>query len=409
MMISDDQSNIILVNKEFLNVTGFSEEEIRDIASWKNLIAIHADLKKVADYEKRRSDNPETSPDSVELHIITKSGKIREILLTGARIPGTSEIVISFIDITERNHAQEIQRLANLINFVPDAVFAINTEGVVIAWNRTIEEMTGVLAKDMLGKGDYEYAIPFYGERRPLLIDISLLPDEEIEKKYQSLRHIGRILVAETLDARPKDRKTYLWGMATPLTDSKGTVIGAIESIRDITELKETERTLRVSQEKYSKLFHSSPDAIIISDLESGKIVEVNDTFSVHMGYSREEIMGKSAVDLGLWNTQETRDLFTDLLRKNGSVKGFETVTHSKSGEPFFVSISAEIISIEGKTLLISTIRDITERKQNEIALKESEEKYRNVVENAQDGIVIVQDLHLVFFNDACTNDRVHD
>jgi PAS domain-containing protein len=114
-------------------------------------------------------------------------------------------------------------------------------------------------------------------------------------------------------------------------------------------------------------------------------------------------------VDLGLWNTQETRDLFTDLLRKNGSVKGFETVTHSKSGEPFFVSISAEIISIEGKTLLISTIRDITERKQNEIALKESEEKYRNVVENAQDGIVIVQDLHLVFFNDACTNDRVHD
>ena len=87
--------------------------------------------------------------------------------------------------------------------------------------------------------------------------------------------------------------------------------------------------------------------------------------------------------------------------QKYGIVRGFESVNHTKSGKTIFISISAEILTIEGKIFLISTIRDITERKKNEIALKESEEKYRNVVEQALDGIVIVQDFHLVFLNEA--------
>ena len=64
----------------------------------------------------------------------------------------------------------------SLIDFLPDATLVIDREGNVIAWNHAMEEMTGVQAKDILGKGDYEYALPFYGERRPILIDLVLIP-----------------------------------------------------------------------------------------------------------------------------------------------------------------------------------------------------------------------------------------
>ena len=70
----------------------------------------------------------------------------------------------------------------DVINFLPDATLVINTEGVVIAWNQAAEEMTGVKAGEMLGKGNYEYAIPIHGERRPILIDLVLRPEPEVEK-----------------------------------------------------------------------------------------------------------------------------------------------------------------------------------------------------------------------------------
>ncbi len=70
-----------------------------------------------------------------------------------------------------------------IIDFLPDATFVIDREGRVITWNKEMETLTGVSAEAMLGKGDYEYAIPFYGERKPLLANLILSPDKEIEKR----------------------------------------------------------------------------------------------------------------------------------------------------------------------------------------------------------------------------------
>jgi len=95
----------------------------------------------------------------------------------------------AFIDISGRKRAEEAlkdsrRRLSEIIDFAPDATFAIDKDGKVIAWNRTIEEMTGVKASNMLGKGNYEYSLPFYGVRRPLLIDLVFISHKEIEDKY---------------------------------------------------------------------------------------------------------------------------------------------------------------------------------------------------------------------------------
>ena len=147
---------------------------------------------------------------------------------------------------SSRLNPQESQRrMADIIDFLPDATLVIDRDGRVIAWNRAIEEMTGVKAADMVGRGNYEYALPFYAERRPILIDLVLLPDEEIKARYISLRRNGAALSGETPVSSLRGHTAYLYATASALRNSKGDVVGAIETIRDITDRKRAEEELR--------------------------------------------------------------------------------------------------------------------------------------------------------------------
>ena len=132
-------------------------------------------------------------------------------------------------------------QLANIIDLLPDATFVINKEGIVIAWNRAMEEMTGVHAEDMLGKGNYEYAIPFYGTRRPILIDLILMPDKEIEAKHTIIKKEKDVLIAESDFPRFRGERRVLWSKVSPIYDIRGDIAGAIESIREITAHKKAE------------------------------------------------------------------------------------------------------------------------------------------------------------------------
>jgi PAS domain S-box-containing protein len=140
------------------------------------------------------------------------------------------------------------QRLTDVIDFLPDATFAIDLEGKVITWNRSMEKMTGARAVDMIGKGNYEYALPFYGVKRPILADLVLLSDEEAEKKYPSLQRDGKTLVSEIFIPTFGLEGSFIWAKATPLYDSEGRIAGAIESIRDVTDMRRTEEKLERSK-----------------------------------------------------------------------------------------------------------------------------------------------------------------
>jgi diguanylate cyclase (GGDEF)-like protein/PAS domain S-box-containing protein len=142
----------------------------------------------------------------------------------------------------EVNQTVTEPRIEDVISFLPDATFAIDTNGTVIFWNRAAEEMTGVAAADMIGRGDHEYALPFYGERRPILIDLALTPNELVERDYDRLMNRGKNFISvETM--LPKLGR-YVFGTASVIYDGDGNVIGAIESVRDITDRKRAEDTL---------------------------------------------------------------------------------------------------------------------------------------------------------------------
>jgi PAS domain S-box-containing protein len=152
-------------------------------------------------------------------------------------------------DITERKKAEEKIRnseksLAQIIDFLPDPTWVIDNDGTVVRWNRAMEKLLGISAGDMVGQGDYEYALPFYGERRPVLIDLVKEWNAAYEEKYIAVKKDGENLIAESHHPTLGDDGMYLSATAGLLYDAAGQVAGAIESLRDITEGKQMEAEL---------------------------------------------------------------------------------------------------------------------------------------------------------------------
>jgi diguanylate cyclase (GGDEF)-like protein/PAS domain S-box-containing protein len=146
-----------------------------------------------------------------------------------------------------------------IIEVLPDAAFAIDRDKKVIAWNRALEEMTNVRKEDILGRGDYHYAIPFYGEKRPILIDLIDTRDEAVESKYKYVKREGNTLFAEVfIPSLFGGKGAHVWVTASPIFDESGALIGAIETIRDITEKKLAgEKVKKLNEEllKANRLF----------------------------------------------------------------------------------------------------------------------------------------------------------
>jgi two-component system, cell cycle sensor histidine kinase and response regulator CckA len=191
-----------------------------------------------------------------EFRIQTRNREIRTIEAYSARTTYKARpaVIGTLLDITERKQTEEElraahQRLFDIIEFLPDATFVIDHEKKVVAWNRAIEEMTGIKKEEMIGKGDYSYAIPFYGERRPILIDYVATDPDDLRMNYKAIARKGNVLYAEAFVPGTYNWKgAFLSGNASPLFDKNGNTVGAIESIRDMTELSHLETQLRQSQ-----------------------------------------------------------------------------------------------------------------------------------------------------------------
>jgi diguanylate cyclase (GGDEF)-like protein/PAS domain S-box-containing protein len=173
-------------------------------------------------------------------------------------------------DITERRQAEVAlrenrTRLADIVTFLPNATLAIDKEKRIIIWNKAIEEMTGVPAAEMIGKGDYAYSIPFYGEARPQLMDLVFLDQKEIAAQYPTITREGDSLTAEAFcNALYNNKGAWIFGKASPLHDQFGNIIGAIESIRDITESKQAEE--KIQQMAYHDSLTGLPNRKLFSD-----------------------------------------------------------------------------------------------------------------------------------------------
>ncbi len=192
------------------------------------------------------------------------------------------------VETQERRRAHDFlqqsrQQLADIIDFLPDATLAIDKQGQIIIWNKAIEKMTGIGAPEMIGRGNYAYTIPFYGTARPLLLDLIFGEHEEIELHYPSVSREGNTLTTEVFcTALYHNQGAWIFAKAAPLHDQSGSVIGAIESIRDITESKradEVKKNLQTQLQQAQKMES-------LGTLAGGIAHDFNNILGIVIGYA---------------------------------------------------------------------------------------------------------------------------
>jgi PAS domain S-box-containing protein len=169
----------------------------------------------------------------------------------------------------------DVRSLTDIIDFISDPTFTIDKNGKVTSWNKAMEDLTGIMSKGVIGKGDYEYSLPFYGIRRPILIDLVLVQDKKLESHYDSLIRDGNRIVGETYAPVLGPKGSYLWGKASRIYNSAGQITGAIESIRYITDVKRAEEVLKSYSERLEEIVNDRAAELVKVSRQLEK--EIND------------------------------------------------------------------------------------------------------------------------------------
>jgi len=157
--------------------------------------------------------------------------------------------------------------------------------------------------------------------------------------------------------------ETFLSVNSAPIYDSEGRMVLLVVNFVDIGDRKESERALRESEERFSKAFRASPDSMVISRIADGVVLEVNDSFVEASGYTRDELVGHSTIQLGLYAHAEDRKRALAIMKEQNRVRDFEMSLKRKDGEVRLMNFSAEPLDIHGEHCWLILGRDITERK----------------------------------------------
>lgn len=170
------------------------------------------------------------------------------------------------------------------------------------------------------------------------------------------------------------------------------------ENLKLQTEIQD----LHVFNEKFYKAFHNSQTVIVISKIEDGVIIDINETFAKILGYQREEMIGQSVFDLGIWSTPDDRLVLLDRLKEHGYVRHFESDYRKRSGKTGNADLSVSILELNGERCLLTSGIDITQRKNTENELRRSQDLFWQVFNNIPLPVIIVtlKDKRIVEYND---------
>jgi PAS domain S-box-containing protein len=290
-------------------------------------------------------------------------------------------------DKTEEVLRESEARLESILESIQAGVMVVDIEtNRIVDVNRAAADLIGAPKEKIVGQVGHKYFRPTEQGNCPAGGDG------------------GTVHNAEGLLLAEDGSKKHVLKTTAPVELAGRTVL--LESIIDITERRLAEEALRESEEKFRSAFQSSPDSICLNRFSDGIFLDINEGFTKNTGYSRDQVIGKTALELDTWHDLEDRKHVLEALGSAGFVENVEARFNTKSGETKIGLMSARVIHINKEDVILSITRDITYRKQTEDALRESEEINSAIVNQATEGIVLIdsQTLRFVEFNDAACN-----
>jgi len=378
---------IIRFNRAFERLTGYSAEEVIG----QEACMLLTDEGREEALAKIAYAHEGECWESVEIPVRCKNGDVRMALWNSANIRSEKDgtlvaTIIQGQDITERKLAEKKlihahKQLLDIIDFLPDPTFVIDHDRKVIAWNRAIEEMTGVSKEEIVGKGDFAYGEVFYGIKRPILIDQIFSRDEELESLYHYVKREGDTLFAEAFVSPPRSGKgSYVWGTASPLFDKDNNIVGAIESIRDVTEIKETEMALQENEERMKLVIEGANLGIWDRNVVTGEVVRNRRLVEI-FGYPENELTGHVWERERIIHPDDFKNVIAalrDHFEERTPYFEIEYRLKRKDGRWIWVHDRGEVMARDEKGLplrMAGITQDITEIRQYQESLKEANRK----------------------------------
>lgn len=279
-------------------------------------------------------------------------------------------VTVHIEDISEHKQAEAALRESEsqyrlLTEKMSDIVWTMDMSMRTTYVSPSIKKVLGFTQKERLRQRIEEQLTP-----ESLSAAVNIMDGEVSDEKRG--KNDPEKAVTVTLEYYHKNGSTrWLETTVSGLRNKQGKLTGLHGLSRDITERKQAEEKLSISEKRFSSIFHFSPDSMSISDTLTGRFIDVNQAFTYWTGYSREEVIGVSALDLNLWVNPHDRNQIINTLLEEGEVYSKEGLMRQKNGNVCNVLLSARLIDLDQKRYLLTLIHDISERKQAEEALKQ--------------------------------------
>ncbi|RPI59806.1 MAG: PAS domain S-box protein, partial [Ignavibacteriales bacterium] len=383
MRLTDENGTIVLVNQAYCNLVEKKRVEVEgsnlSVVSqkeYKNIVQ----TKYIENFHHRNFNTKY----ECYLELWNNKKVYVEVAHSFISIAEHPELLLTvFHDISSRKIAEDDLKLSeekyrNLFDTMPNGYYKSTRDGYFIDANSAFIKMLGYESLEELKKIYIPETIYVKPSER----------EDVLSNNPEFVEHL------ETYRLKTKDgRIIWIEDNARYITDEDGNILYNEGICKEITDRKNAEDAIHESEIRFSIAFNSSPAPLVISEIESGKIIDVNEQWIRMLGYSREENLGRSSKDLGIWTDSFIRDQAINDAKEKRYFKNIPVRFITKSGDFRDVYWSAEVISLKGNDVLLSMIYDYTEQKISEDRLKENEERFRITIEQTEQ---IVYDLDIV-------------
>jgi PAS domain S-box-containing protein len=301
---------------------------------------------------------------------------IREMLVEGQRL-----FVGIVRDISQRRHAEQEMRKAEerfrlVSQATNDVVWDLDFATEQTWWNEAITHQFGYLPEQVDSGPDW-WRDRVHPEDRDALLEVV----------YRELANGCRFWAQEYRFARADGSYMHIHDRAYIIRDKDGKPTRAIGAMMDVTQRRQAEARLRQSESRFSEVFNLSPVAITVTRVADGGFLDVNDALLQMLGYERDEVIGQTSLSVDFWLSPEERAAMVERIQSRGSVRDFPMRARAKGGRVLDLLISVNLVELGAEPHLFCFLTNVTERKRAEEALRESEEKFRSIVETTMDWI----------------------